>query len=233
MIKVTGHRGAGGLAPENTLAGFQKALSLGCHAVEFDVQLTRDGKLAVIHNETIEQTTNGRGPVDSYTMAELKQFDAGQGERIPELSEVLTLLKKSNITLQIELKAPGTPGPTTKLIKKWGMESRVIFTSFFHNRVLEAGKMLPAATIGILIACNPIQPLKLMEAAGADNLHVNHLCIDSALVTEVQRAGKKIVAWGTIVEIAVIDRLISLGVDTIGSDRPELVFKRLKLYSTE
>lgn len=227
MIKVTGHRGAADLAPENTLAGFRKALSLGCHSVELDVQLTRDDNLAVIHNETIDHTTDGHGPVESLTMAELKRFDAGGGERIPELGEVLELFEPTDMSIQIELKGSGTAAPTVELVRKWGMESRVTFTSFFHRRVLEAGRLLPEATTGILIDCSPIEPLRMMEAAGADNLHVNHFRIESELVEVVHSAGKRIVAWGLVVEVDVIDRMIDLGVDVIGSDRPDLVLERL------
>ena len=88
MFEVTGHRGARALSPENTLAGFLLAADLGCDNVELDVHLTKDGDLAVIHDETIDRATNGSGPVSSYTMAELKQFHAGEGERIPSLREV-------------------------------------------------------------------------------------------------------------------------------------------------
>ncbi|MBA7694245.1 Glycerophosphodiester phosphodiesterase, cytoplasmic [subsurface metagenome] len=228
MIEVTGHRGARALFPENTLTGFRRALELGCHAVELDVQLTRDGKLAVIHDKLIDRTTNGTGPVASYTMEELKRFDAGQGESIPCLVEVIDLLKDSDIRIQIELKGERTEEAAPDLVKKMGMEQRVAFASFFHQRVQTAKKKLPGATTGLLITCNPINPLGLLESAGADNLHANQERIDDRLVKAVHEAGRKIIAWGKIVDIPVIDRLIDLGVDVIGSDRPDLVFERLR-----
>jgi glycerophosphoryl diester phosphodiesterase len=233
MVEVTGHRGARALFPENTLGGFRLARELGCHAVEMDVRITADGELVVIHDASIDRTTNGSGPVDGYTLKELQTFDAGRGERIPTLREVLVLLKDSELRIQIELKAPGTETAVPDLARKWGLEQRVTFTSFFHRRVLEAKRLLPAAAGGVLITCNPVEPLKILAAAGADNLHVHHRRIDADLVHRVQAAGRKIIAWGEIVETAVIDRLIGLGVDVIGSDRPDLVLERITAKAVE
>lgn len=233
MIEVTGHRGARGLFPENTLGGFLLARELGCQAVEMDVRITADGELVVIHDASIDRTTDGSGPVDALSLRELQTFDAGRGEHIPSLREVLELLQDSNLRLQLELKATGTETAVPDLVRKWGLEQRVTFTSFFHRRVLEAKRLLPAAAGGVLIACNPVEPLEILAAAGADNLHVHHRRIDADLVRRVQAAAKKIVAWGEIVETAIIDRLIGLGVDVIGSDRPDLVLERIKALGLE
>lgn len=233
MVEVTGHRGARGLFPENTLGGFRLARELGCQALEMDVRITGDGELVVIHDETIDRTTDGSGPVNALSLRELQAFDAGRGERIPTLREVLELLEDSDLRIQIELKAPGTETAVPKLVGKHGLETSVTFTSFFHRRVVEAKRLLPAAQAGVLIACSPVQPLEILAAAGADNLHVHHRRIDADLVRRVQAAGKKIVAWGDIVETAVIDRLIGLGVDVIGSDRPDLVLERIKAKVVE
>ena len=93
MVNIVGHRGAPMEEPENTLRSFRRALELGVAAVELDVQLTRDGRLAVIHDETLDRTTNGHGPVQDFTLAELQKLDAGQGEPIPALEEVLELTR--------------------------------------------------------------------------------------------------------------------------------------------
>ncbi|MBA7550458.1 hypothetical protein ES705_42974 [subsurface metagenome] len=105
------------------------------------------------------------------------------------------------------------------------------FTSFFHHRVLRVKHRLPGVTTGILVSCNPVKPLDLLKAAEADNLHVNHGRIDSILVEKMEPAAGKLIAWGNIVETAVIDRLIKLKVDTIGSNRPDLVLERLKVLT--
>ena len=93
MAKIMGHRGAPADEPENTLRSFRRALEMGVAAVELDVQLTKDGRLAVIHDETLDRTTNGHGAVKDFTLAELKQLDAGQGEPVPSLEEVFDLVQ--------------------------------------------------------------------------------------------------------------------------------------------
>src|SRR5215212_6994015 len=86
---VVGHRGAAALEPENTLRAFRRGIELGCDYLECDVHLTRDGRLAVIHDETVDRTTDGHGPVAGLTLDALRQLDAGLGERVPTLEEVL------------------------------------------------------------------------------------------------------------------------------------------------
>ena len=228
MILVTGHRGAAGLAPENTLAGFRLAQKLGCHAVELDVHLTKDGHLAVIHDDTLDRTTNGSGPVGDRTMKELKTLDAGDGEVIPRLEEVLELFEGSGMRIQIELKGTGTEIVAPEIVKKAGFPDRITFTSSYHMRVYEAKKRLPEATAGILMSSNPVNPMQILEASGADNLHVKQNRLDERLVKEVHRGGRKLIAMGRIVEIPIINQVIDLGVDVIGSDRPDLVLKCLE-----
>lgn len=114
-IMVIAHRGFSGQAPENTLASFQKAVELGSDMIELDVRFSKDGQVVVIHDDTIDRTTNGRGKVADYTLKELKQFDAGSwfapqfsGERIPTLKEVLELVKgKVLVNIEIKDESPG------------------------------------------------------------------------------------------------------------------------------
>ena len=93
MVKIMGHRGAPADEPENTLRSFDRALAVGVAAVELDVQLTKDGRLAVIHDETLDRTTNGKGRVKDFTLAELQRLDAGRGEPVPSLEEVFDLVQ--------------------------------------------------------------------------------------------------------------------------------------------
>ena len=227
-IAVIGHRGARGLCPENTRAGFLRAVELGCDAVELDVHLTADRVLAVIHDATLDRTTNGKGPVAARTMAELRRLDAGEGEKVPSLDELLDLLAPTGIRIQIELKGPGTEEAAPLLVRKRGIAERVTFTSFHHRRVLVAGRLCPEALRGILVSCNPVDPIALLEPAGARNLHVRHDLIDQQLVRLLRQGGKCIVAWGDIVSEQTVDRLVELGVDGMGSDRPDIVLERLR-----
>ncbi len=109
MAKIMGHRGAPADEPENTLRSFARALAVGVAAVELDVQLTKDGRLAVIHDETLDRTTNGRGRVKDFTLAELKRLDAGRGEPVPSLEEVFDLVQ-GKAHLVVELKQPEAAG---------------------------------------------------------------------------------------------------------------------------
>src|SRR5438552_7713720 len=102
-IIAVGHRGAAGLEPENTLRSFRRAIELECDMAECDVHRTRDDQLAIIHDETVDRTTNGSGPTSSFTLAELQRLDAGDGERIPTLDEVLETVK-GHLKLLVELK---------------------------------------------------------------------------------------------------------------------------------
>ena len=113
MTKIFAHRGSKGTHPENTLSSFREAVRVGSEGIELDVHLTKDGQLVVIHDETVDRTTNGTGEIRNLTLAEVKAMDAGSwfkndfaGEKIPTLDEVLHLLKELNFTgqLNIELK---------------------------------------------------------------------------------------------------------------------------------
>ena len=132
MVKVIGHRGAAGLEPENTLRSIGKAIELGVDQVEIDVRLTKDRRLVVIHDPTVGRTTNGQGYVKDFTFEELRRLDAGKGERIPSLEEVLSLTK-GKIVLQIELKEEGTARPVVRLIESMDAEGDAILSSFIHG----------------------------------------------------------------------------------------------------
>ncbi len=228
MITVTGHRGAKGIAPENTIESFVKAMELGCEAVELDVHISKDGQLAVIHDELVDRTTSGSGPVAEMSLEELKELDAGNGNQIPTLDEVFETVRSSPLIVQIELKGEGTEKVVPEFVESRRMTDRVVFTSFWHNRVLEAKKQLPRAKGGILISCHPVDPVQLADQARADYIHVKSPYIDKVLVHTVHEAGRAIRAWGPNTEISVIDQMIDLEVDAIGSDRPDLVIERLR-----
>ena len=110
---LTGHRGAAALEPENTLLSMQKAIDLSVDQIEIDVHLTSDQHLVVIHDTTVDRTTDGQGAVADFTLEKIKQLDAGKGERIPTLQEVIDLVR-GKVVLQIELKGPNTAKPAKK-----------------------------------------------------------------------------------------------------------------------
>src|SRR3990167_11327492 len=130
MLKI-GHRGACGYAPENTLKSFQRAIDLGVDMIELDVQLCKSGELVVIHDDTVNRTTDGSGFVKKIKLKNLKKLDAGEEERIPTLEEILNLVDR-RVKVNIELKGPKTAKPVLKLIdeyiktKGWNIDDFII-----------------------------------------------------------------------------------------------------------
>jgi len=226
MIEVTGHRGAAGLEPENTLRSIRKAIALGVDRVEIDVRVTRDGHLVVIHDETVNRTTNGHGYVKDLSFDELRRLDAGKGERIPTLEEALKLTK-GKVTLQIELKVPEATEPTIRLVEKEKAEREVIITSFMHDLLRKVHDLNPVLRTGALFfdvqgdICQKALDVK------SEAIHVYYRNVDSKLVDEAHKRKLKIAVWNPD-EIEDMKRMINLNVDVIGTNRPDILLGLLK-----
>src|SRR5262245_46192344 len=149
LMEIVGHRGACGGAPENTLRSFARAIELGCHRTELDVQVSADGTAVVMHDATVDRTTDGRGAVSALTVAELKKLDAGAGEKIPTLEEVMDLCRHK-IDLQIELKAKKSPALVADLIKRAWEPRKTVVTSFDLELLNEFAVLIPAIPLGLL-----------------------------------------------------------------------------------
>ena len=218
---LTGHRGAAKLEPENTLLSIQKAIDLGVDQVEIDVHLTRDQHLVVIHDAAVDRTTDRQGAVADFTLSEIKGLDAGKGERIPTLQEVIDLVR-GKVVLQIELKGPDTAAPVVRTIEQNGIESEVLLTSFVHERLREARQRNPNLVLGALWPKPPADACEQAIDMGAEGMHIQHQNIDAELVQKAHAHGLKIRAWNpdTVEEI---QHVIDLGVDAIGSNRPDLL----------
>lgn len=218
---LTGHRGAAELEPENTLLSMQKAIDLEVDQIEIDVHLTRDQHLVVIHDTTVDRTTDGQGAVADFTLEEIKQLDAGKGERIPTLQEVIDLVR-GKVVLQIELKGPDTAEPVVRTVERNSIESEVLLTSFVHERLREARELNPNLALGALWSNPPDDACEQAVDMGATGIHILHPNIDAQLVQKAHAHGLLIRAWNpdTVEEI---QRVIDLGVDAIGSNRPDLL----------
>ncbi|MCD6122043.1 MAG: hypothetical protein J7K04_09430 [Spirochaetales bacterium] len=227
-MEITGHRGAAGLYPENTVKGFLKAAELGCNAVEMDVRLTKDKRAVLMHDERIDRTTNGKGFVSDYTISELKSFRVYKSEPIPSLEEVLENLKDLPLRIQIELKGPETEKLVPEIIDFFGITKKTTFTSFYHRRVKYVTENYPGAKGGLLIGSNPVDPVCILNSAHAEYLHINFRLIDERIVEAVHRAGKKIITWGSVEDFKAFKKLVVMGVDAVGSNRPDLLLGYLK-----
>ncbi len=225
MWKI-GHRGACGHAPENTLASMKKALALGVHGFEFDVQMSKDGEPVVIHDDTLERTTSGSGLVSHFTLQQLQQFDAGGGQRIPSLRNVLDMVDK-RCRLFIELKAEHATKAVAAILSHyvshfgWSYEQFFVI-SFDHPQLVAIRNLNPELRTGAIIAGIPVSLAAFAEEAGAWGIIADVFHINQKLVDDAHRRKLKILA-GTANHPLHIAKARSLGVDGIISDYPDRI----------
>jgi glycerophosphoryl diester phosphodiesterase len=222
---VVGHRGAAAIQPENTVAGFEYAIQLGCDYVETDVHLSRDGHLVIIHDDTVDRTTNGTGWVGEMTLAELRSLDAGEGRQIPLLQEVLAVVR-GKVTLLCELKGPHTPDPVARLVLANGMADQVIFTSFHFGRLARVKQLDPKLQIGATFGDPPADALEQSLALGAETVGIHHAKMTEAFVVRARQLGLNLRAWNPDSEED-IQRMIDLSPTGISSNRPDRVLQLL------
>lgn len=190
MIKtlVLAHRGASKIAPENTEAAFQKAMQMGADGVELDVQLTKDKKLVVIHDERVDRTTNGIGYVKDLTLKEIKKLDAGSyfspkfaGEKILTLEEALELTRNSKlINIEIKniiIKYKNIEREVVSIIKKMNLESKVICSSFNHYSIAMIKQLSPEIKTGLLYVSTLYQPWIYATTLGVEAIHPHYYSV--------------------------------------------------------
>jgi glycerophosphoryl diester phosphodiesterase len=220
-----GHRGAGGHEPENTIRSVRRALELGADGVEVDVHFT-DGQLVVIHDDTLERTTNGHGRLAKKTFAYLRSLDAGLGERIPTLAEIFDAVKRRAV-INIELKGPHTAAPAAALIAEhvnrrgWSYDDFLI-SSFDRAQIHEVKQLCPEIRTGALIEKVPRQLAQFAENLGAWSVHAARRCVTPELVADAHRRGLKVFVY-TVNTPKDIVWMKALGVDGLFSDFPERV----------
>ncbi|HBG01115.1 MAG TPA: hypothetical protein DDW87_06025 [Firmicutes bacterium] len=230
---VMAHRGYSNKAPENTMAAFELALKVGSDGIELDVHLSKDGKVAVIHDNNLDRTTSGTGPVGNLTMAELKELDAGswfspefKGERLPTLREVLELIKDHDVLLNVETKmALGFEQlnqEVASLLDEYAMWERTIISSFNHYALVHFKQIRPQARTGILYNCGMVNPWEYAKGIDASALHANHRTIIPELVAAAQQNGMMVNVW-TVDAAADIERVKLASVDGIITNVPERV----------
>ena len=174
-----------------------------------------------MHDPTVDRTTNGTGKVAELTFADIRQLDAGLGEHIPTLEEALALTR-GKVVLQIELKGPGTALPVVHAVEAANAVDQVILTSFKHQWLIEARTQNPQLRTGALWGRLPADVVQQTQQLGLHALHIWHEFIDQQLVNDAHQHGLLVRAWNTDKEDD-MRRLIDLGVDAIGSDRPDIL----------
>lgn len=232
---VFGHRGARQAAPENTLAAFRKAHEMGADGIELDVMLSADGVPVVIHDSTVDRTTNGSGRVRELTLDQLRELDAGgrfasqfSGEPIPTLAEVLDAFG-SALRINIELKSASTgddglEARVVELLRARSLGRSIVFSSFNPLSLWRAKRLAPEIRRGLLYA--PDMPVYLSRAwaapfLGLDAVHPEGRMVDAGYVRWAHGKGYHVNVW-TVNEPPEMLRLIELGVDVLITDRPDV-----------
>ncbi len=234
-LALVGHRGAGGLAPENTLPSFELALALGVDAIELDVHLSQDGIPVVIHDHTLDRTTNGHGPVAVHTVAQLKALDASgpfratyPDARIPTLEEVLSWAR-GRTRVVIELK--GTENPhlvprTLDLVREYCLTEDVLLISFDHAALVEARRLVPEIRTGALYVARLADPVGLAAACGAIALCPHWSMVTPDDVRKAHEAGLAVCVW-TANDPHEVAAALRSEVDAVTTDFPDRVRSRL------
>jgi glycerophosphoryl diester phosphodiesterase len=232
---VIAHRGASTYAPENTFAAFDLALRMGARHLELDVQATRDGHVVVIHDETVDRTTDGTGPVAGQPLAALETLDAGSwfaprfaGERIPTFAEVLRRYRgRAHLHTEIKGRSPGLTRHTADLVRKHGMLGQVTLTSFQAARLEEARACAPELPRGWLVAEVDDAVLSRARALGLAQLCPRATTLTPELTRRLHAEGFLVRAWGVATE-DLMRRVLDAGADGMTVDFPDRLLAYLR-----
>ncbi len=237
---IFAHRGASTHAPENTLASFRLALSQGADAVELDVRLSADGQVVVMHDPTVDRTTNGHGRVAQLTLTELRLLDAGsffsekyRGEKIPLLEEVFEAVgRKMFINVELKNSAATCDQLIEKvcaLVKKQGLEKRVILSSFLVSNLKKAKRLLPEVPRGLLVAGGWKGAWTRSFGFSFGDyaaLHPYLADVTKQQIVRIHRLRRRVHVW-TVNKAEDIVRLTNWGVDGILTDDPQVALRAL------
>ena len=227
---VCAHRGASGYAPENTMKAYRLADKLGAHACENDVHLTKDGEIVVIHDSNISRVSNGKGEVEKMTLAELRKYDFGEGEKIPTLDECLAFFDASGMELNIEIKSidevydVALVEKTGKLIEKYGLTSKIIISSFYHKSLSDMKERFPAIRTAVLHGDEIKEAGAYAASLGAVYSHPYFKCVDEKFMAECEKHNVEVNPW-TVNTPEDARRMIDLGCNMIITNYPDMVLK--------
>lgn len=230
-ITIVGHRGARGEAPENTLAGFVRARELRLPEVELDVRLSQDGELIVLHDKTLERTTGATGTSLDYSAAQLGRLDARasfphwpEPVGVPTLAAVLDAGAPS-LRYQLEVKGESLPllkqlaAKLAQLIHARALEQQVVVTSGHAGFLAHFGRLEPAIKRGYIAEFRHQQPLLRARRLGVDWLIVHYPLVTPTLMAKARALGLGVSVW-TVNDLAVAEKLVSLGVTSLITDFP-------------
>lgn len=239
--EVIAHRGFSAAAPENTLAAITKAIEAGADGCEFDVYASKDGRIVLMHDETVDRTTNGRGKVAELTLAELKRLDAGRwkdpkytGQQVPTLQETLELLRRSSCRAMIEMKPPDITKKVVEEVRAAGMSRQTVLISFHASAIREARELAPeisaAWVFGKSLEGAPQEQAERLAKQAAecrtDIVDLNFETVSPELIAQLHQRGLKVWVW-TVNDPIVMQVLRNWGVDAMTTDEPAAAHKLL------
>lgn len=240
LARIIGHRGAKARAPENTLAGLRKAHELGATWVEFDVMLTADGVPILIHDETLQRTTTGRGSVAANSLKAIRELDAGirfgaafAGERVPTLEEAVDLVLALGLGANVEIKpSPGHEQATGEavgqaLLRRWPPERPRLLLSSFKRPALEAVQATaPTIPRGLLAGRLPSDWREAMQGLGCTTLHLDHARVTPASLAALAHEGVPVLLY-TVNQVARARELLAAGATALFTDAPDTLIAAL------
>jgi len=228
---VTAHRGASYVAPENTMSAMVAAVEAGAEYAELDVGLTRDGEVVLMHDVTVDRTTEGTGELGSFSLAELTELEAGAwfgqgfgGEPIPTLREVIRFAKgklKLNIEIKNSRDEPTIASAVVAIIRSEGFGEECMVTSFSRETVEEVKRIAPELRTGFIFGEE--YPTDVFDG-GWEILSSNYKVVDSTFVARAREGGKSVHVW-KVDEPEEMRRLMALGVSGIITNRPSLLIQ--------
>jgi len=223
---IVAHRGASGEYPENTMLAFEKGLEMGADALEFDVRLSADGIPVVMHDPTVDRTTDGTGPVSGFSAEELANLDAGEGEGVPTVEQVVKTF--NDVPCIIELKEAGAADRVGELLRRLEATKRVLLGSFLHRalKLCDRFQLCRSASrretvwfwlrsrIGTTVGAGRYQALTIPER------HRGLRVVDELLVSAATKSGIPVHVW-TVDDRAEAERLRAMGIAGIITNRPD------------
>lgn len=234
MIKNYAHRGFCGKYPENTMLAFEKAIEEGVDGIENDVQLTKDGEMVIMHDETVDRTTDGKGWIKDYTLRELKELDAGgkfdpkfAGLKVPTLREYLELVKDQPIVTNIEMKTGvfeyrEMEQKLADIIRVYHLEEKVLITSFNHFTIMRMKKLAPELKYGFLAYDWRLDAGEYTQKNGIPCYHPDYHNLTWEVVEDLKAHGIEVNPY-TVDDPDDIRDMMAKGVHAIITNRPDVV----------
>lgn len=242
-MKVFAHRGYSGRFPENTMLAFREAEKTGCYGIELDVQTTKDGVVVIFHDETLDRVSDGTGYVRDYTYEELKQFNVAKNwdgkygfQGIPTFDEYCAWVKDTRLVTNVEIKTgvyyyEDLEKKTIEIIRKYGLESRILFSSFNHSSIVRTKEMAPEIPVGALLDHQGLGNAGYYcHELGFQCYHPGIKGLDQATVENCRKYGVTVNVW-TVNDMGDLERIYEWGCDGAITNYPGVIIGWLNARS--